>query len=126
MYTILLGLFLIVCVLMTVTILLQSSKGGGLAGTFGGTSMGTVFGGRGAATFLSKTTTVLAVLFLLLAIALSKFYATGTGEGQSIVAKKLQSESAEGFDPQSLLRPTASQPAVTGDAGASGQPDTSK
>ncbi len=128
MYTILLGLFLIVCVLMTVTILLQSSKGGGLAGAFGGTgNMGAVFGGRGAATFLSKTTTVLAVLFLLLAIALSKFYSTGTEQSESIVAKKMQSETSQGFDPQSLLRPTASQPAVSGDAGAAAtQPDTSK
>ena len=37
---------------------IQSAKGEGLAGAFGGTSLtGTVFGGRGAATFLSKATT---------------------------------------------------------------------
>ncbi len=127
MYTLLLILFLIVCVLMTITILLQSSSGGGLAGTFGGSNMGAVFGGRGAATFLSKMTTALAVLFLLLSFALSKFYSSGTGEGgQSIVAKKLQSEEAQSFDPQSLLRPTTSQPAVTGGQEQAASQDTSK
>jgi len=57
----------ILSILLMVIILLQSSKGGGLSGAFGGAGggMGTVFGGRGAATFLSKATVVLATLFFL-------------------------------------------------------------
>ena len=109
---------------MTITILLQSSKGGGLAGTFGGTSMGNVFGGRGAATFLSKTTTVLAVLYLLLAFTISKFYSSTSPADESIVAKKLQSESAEATNPASILRPTVSQPAVVPET--EGQDEASK
>ncbi|RME00242.1 MAG: preprotein translocase subunit SecG [Calditrichaeota bacterium] len=113
MYTFLLVIFILVSILMTVVILLQSSKGGGLAGTFGGSSMGTVFGGRGAATFLSKATTILAVLYLVLAFALSKFQAAGRSESKSLVAKKIQSQTAETPSPASILRPgTVSQPAA--------------
>jgi preprotein translocase subunit SecG len=65
----LLGLLLVVQILisifMVVVILLQSSKGGGLAGIAGGLSSSTVFGGRGAANFLTKATTVLATLFFM-------------------------------------------------------------
>lgn len=38
----------LICIFLIISILLQSSKGGGLAGMFGGGGgMGNVFGGRG-------------------------------------------------------------------------------
>lgn len=52
-------------------VLLQSGKGADIGAAFGGGSSQTVFGGRGAATFLSKATTVLAVLFMVMSIALT-------------------------------------------------------
>jgi len=57
----------VVCILLVIVILMQSSKGEGLAGAFGGGGglSGAVFGGRGAATFLSKATTVLAIVFFV-------------------------------------------------------------
>ena len=57
----------IICIALVLVVLLQSSKGEGLAGSaFGGGGIsGAVFGGRGAATFLSKATSVLAVVFML-------------------------------------------------------------
>jgi len=62
---------IISCGLMLV-VLMQSSKGEGLAGAFGGGGLsGAVFGGRGAATFLSKATTVLAILFMISCIVLT-------------------------------------------------------
>ncbi len=72
MYGFLLLIYLIVCFGLIVVILLQSSKGGGLAGAFGGGGdMGAVFGGRGAASFLSRVTTGLATVFMLLSLVLS-------------------------------------------------------
>ena len=54
------------CLALVIVVLMQSSKGEGLAGSaFGGAMSGAVFGGRGAASFLSKATTVLAVLFMV-------------------------------------------------------------
>ena len=56
----------LVCMLLIGAVLLQSGKGGGLAGSIGG-GMGSssVLGGRTATTFLSKATTVLAAVFMV-------------------------------------------------------------
>ncbi|MEW5701902.1 MAG: preprotein translocase subunit SecG [Candidatus Zixiibacteriota bacterium] len=71
MYGLLIALHLIICCALIISVLLQSAKGEGLAGAFGGSSLtGTVFGGRGAATFLSKATTVLAIAFFSSALVL--------------------------------------------------------
>ena len=56
---------IVVCVLLIAVVLLQKSKGDGLSGAFGGGGALTAsFGNRGAATLLSKATTILAVLFM--------------------------------------------------------------
>lgn len=58
----------VICTGLVLVVLMQSSKGEGLAGTAlggGGGMAGAVFGGRGAASFLSKATTTLAVVFML-------------------------------------------------------------
>ena len=78
MYELLLSIYVVVCIGLIISVLLQSAKGEGLAGAFGGGGVsGAVFGGRGAASFLSRATTVLAVLFMALAIVLS-FMGPGT------------------------------------------------
>jgi preprotein translocase subunit SecG len=71
MYGFLLILHILVCFSLVLVILLQSGKGGGLAGgAFGGTAQ-TVFGGRGATDFLTRATMVLAAGFFLTSIALA-------------------------------------------------------
>ncbi len=56
----------IVCIALILVVLMQSAKGEGLAGTaFSGGLSGAVFGGRGAAGFLSRATTVLAIVFMV-------------------------------------------------------------
>jgi len=79
--------------LLIVVVLLQSSKGGGLAGAFGGGG-GTdaVFGGRGAGTFLSKATTVLAVVFMLTSLSLTVIGRRGTEAQDSVLRRALQEE----------------------------------
>ena len=56
---------------MIIIVLLQADKGEGLAGAFGGGGDQTVFGGHETATFLSKATTYLAVLFMVLSLTLA-------------------------------------------------------
>lgn len=51
-------------------VLLQSGKGAEIGAAFGGSSQ-TLFGSRGAATFLNKLTTVAAVVFMLTSLALT-------------------------------------------------------
>ncbi len=59
-----------VCIFMIIVILLQAGKGADIGATFGGASQ-SVFGPRGAATFLSKITTGAAVIFLFTSIYLA-------------------------------------------------------
>ncbi len=72
MYSFLMFIYIVVCFGLILVVLLQSSKGGGLAGAFGGGGGDSaVFGGRGAASFLSKLTTYLVVAFMGLALVIS-------------------------------------------------------
>ena len=68
MFTFFLVLEMVVSLLLMIVVLMQASKGGGLAGSFGGSNIGTVFGVRRTSDFLSKTTTVLAASFIILAL----------------------------------------------------------
>lgn len=69
-----LTLHFVVCIFMTVVILLQAGKGASMGATFGAGSSQTLFGARGAATFLSKITTTGAVFFLLTSISLAAIH----------------------------------------------------
>lgn len=72
MYTLLIVLHVIVAFCLIISVLMQSAKGEGLAGAFGGgTFSSTVFGGRGAATFLARATAVLALVFALTSVGLT-------------------------------------------------------
>ncbi|MBU0519004.1 preprotein translocase subunit SecG [bacterium] len=91
-YTILIALHLIVSILLVVVILLQSSKGGGLAGSaFGGGGGGSSFlGARGTASFLTRATTVLAIVFMLNSLGLS-FMLQGGNSAVSVTQQEIQS-----------------------------------
>ena len=75
MYSLLLGLHIIVCLLLVIVVLLQSGKAADLAGAFGGMGSQSTFGPRGSASFLSKLTTTLAVLFMVTSLSLWIFAA---------------------------------------------------
>jgi preprotein translocase subunit SecG len=65
-----------IAVLLMAVVLMQSSKGGGLAGSFGGASagFGNVFGVRKTADILSRMTTILGTVFLVLALFINLFF----------------------------------------------------
>jgi preprotein translocase subunit SecG len=79
-FEMLLTLFIVVYVLvaigMSVLILLQRGAGAQAGSGFGGGASGTVFGARGAATFLSRSTGVLAGLFFLLSLVMGIYLGT--------------------------------------------------
>ena len=77
LFTIVLAVHILGCVLLTITVLMQSSKGGALSAAFGGGG-GQIFGGRETATFLGKATQYLAILFFLTSLSLA-FLSTGRG-----------------------------------------------
>ncbi len=108
MHSFLTAVHIIVCLSLVVSVLLQSGKGGGLAGAFGGQGGGgqAIFGGRGAATFLSKTTTVLGVLFLLTALLIAMVPKPGEGPGRSVIRERAEETQAA----QPAAVPEAAQP----------------
>jgi preprotein translocase subunit SecG len=79
MFWALITLQVFICILLTVIILMQSSKGGGLAGTFGGGSVGMMFGVRRTADFLIRATQVLAGTFIVLSLVINIFFLPRSG-----------------------------------------------
>ena len=70
MYTLLTILHLLASFIMIGAILLQAGKGAEIGASFGGSSQ-TIFGSRGASTFLSKLTVVAAIVFMFTSLALA-------------------------------------------------------
>ena len=94
LYTLLVILYVIVCLFLIAVVLLQTGKRADLAGAFGGGGSQTAFGTRGAATFLSRMTTVFAVLFMILSLALSIYSSGGSRRSTGSVLDKVPVSSA--------------------------------
>ena len=78
MSPILIIVHLFVCVALIMIVLLQTGKGADMGAAFGGGSSQTLFGSTGASTFLSKATTVAAVVFMLTSLSLAYISSHGT------------------------------------------------
>ena len=71
-------IYVLVCLMLLMVILLQQGKGD-MAAAFGGGSSQSAFGARAGATVLSKATAILAVLFMVGALALAIMGQRGPG-----------------------------------------------
>jgi len=92
LFNVLIGLHVVVCFVLILVVLLQSSKGSGLAGAFGGAGGQTMFGGQETATFLSRLTTYLAVVFMVLSLLLAFLSGRRTGGPRSVVREAAQQQ----------------------------------
>jgi preprotein translocase subunit SecG len=77
MSTVLVILHVVVCIFLIAVVLLQRGRGAEIGAVFGGGASSTVFGSRGAGSFLSKLTTAAAVLFMLTSLSLSYVWTQG-------------------------------------------------
>ena len=111
-------LHIVVCICLMASILLQSGKGGGLAGTFGAGSSQTLFGGRGAATFLSRATTTLAVIFFVTSLTLGLQASRAAGGKRSLI----QEDARKRGQQRTTETPGAGAPEPTGAPGPTGAP----
>lgn len=73
MITLLHIIHIAVCVGLIVIVLLQADKGEGLSGAFGGGASSTIFGERGGGGFMSKLTTIMAIVFMLTSLIIAVF-----------------------------------------------------
>jgi len=112
-FTFFIVLHVFICIGLMIVVLMQSAKGEGLAGAFGGGGAlsGAVFGGRGAATFLSRATTVLAVLFMVSCISLT-FISKGRSAGSAVAGSAVQRTVQEQMEnaPAQQQQPVETQP----------------
>ena len=88
-------------------VLLQRGKGADAGAGFGAGASGTVFGARGSANFLSRTTAVLATLFFVSSLGLSYLFSKGPAE--TSVMDRVATQ-------QPAPAPTAPAPAADGSA----------
>lgn len=100
-------------------VLLQRGKGAEAGAAFGAGASGTVFGSRGSASFLSRTTAVLAALFFVTSLVLA--WASGQVVAPTSVLERAPVvEETEGTELPGLLPlPDGSDlPALPGEPGA--------
>ena len=115
-------LHVIVAFFLVIVVLLQSGKAADLAGAFGGMGSQTAFGPRGAATVLSKATTIAAILFMLTSISLGIVKNRDQGGGESVIERTgVSAEPEEGSETGEVGLPPVSE-----DDEASGADDSSE
>lgn len=88
MYTVIAILIVIASVILTLVVLVQNSKGGGLAANFAAGNQ--TFGVRQTADFLEKATWTLAIIIIVLCIAATAFVSTRVEENNSILIEKIE------------------------------------
>ena len=78
MYELLIIGYLIIALAIVVLVLIQRGKGADMGSSFGAGASATLFGSSGSGNFLTRTTTILGVLFFVLSILLSNIGSSKT------------------------------------------------
>ncbi|HVT33846.1 MAG TPA: preprotein translocase subunit SecG [Rhodanobacteraceae bacterium] len=133
--------YVLIAVAMTVLILLQRGAGAAAGSGFGGGASATVFGARGSANFLSRSTAVLAALFFLLSLGMGMYLGRPSGDSRPVDDLGVMSgvapaekpapatPPASGDVPQPAPAASGDKPAASGDkpaAPAAGKPAADK
>ncbi|MFN8240637.1 MAG: preprotein translocase subunit SecG [Bacteroidales bacterium] len=108
MYIFVSVLIIIACILQILIVLVQNSKGGGLAANF--TSAGQTMGVRKTADFLEKSTWTIAVAILVLSLVASAAIPRGS-EGQR---SRIESQIQNAVDPSAIPTLPTSNPNTQG------------
>jgi len=97
MYYFLVSVALVLSFLLIIIVLMQSSKGGGLSGTLGGSGagLGTMFGSRRTADFLSRVTWWLGAAIIVITLLVNILFLPGkltTSQRESIIQSSRQNQ----------------------------------
>jgi len=90
--TVLLVFFVLVAILLVLLVLIQTEEGDSLGGIFAGSS-GSAFGSR-SGNVLTRATTILGSLFLIISLGLALLNRTPGGTGVEAAGRELSAESA--------------------------------
>jgi preprotein translocase subunit SecG len=87
---------LVVALLLIGIILIQQGKGAEMGASFGSGASNTLFGAPGSGNFLTKSTTILAIVFFAIALAIGALNAHEKASGSSLVDGAAATEQPEG------------------------------
>ena len=88
MHTLITVFHVIVALFLILVVLLQSGKGANMGAAFGGAgSSQTMFGSSGAGSFLTKLTTVAAIIFMVTSLSLATVL---SGKGKNSVVNEIE------------------------------------
>jgi preprotein translocase subunit SecG len=91
---------LVTAISIVILILLQQGRGADMGAAFGGGgSSQSLFGSRGSATFLSRVTGGLALLFFITALSLAYIYTRESGTTISVVKETTSAQTTDGSVP---------------------------
>jgi preprotein translocase subunit SecG len=119
MTTFLVILHVIVCLAVVLVVLLQAGKGADIGATFGSGGSQTIFGSRGAGTFLTKVTAIAGTIFMLTSLALAITSSHGTKA--SIIGETPSGTEApmpQGMPPAGMPQQGQFAPKMPGQSGA--------
>ncbi|MEK6682215.1 MAG: preprotein translocase subunit SecG [Nitrospirota bacterium] len=115
MTTLLVMVHIVMSIVLILIVLLQAGKGADVGAAFGGGSSHTVFGSRGAGTFLSRLTAAAAIIFMLTSLSLAYLSRERTASSVVDTMKQKGSQTAP-----------AEKPAQQPSAAPEGQPEGQK
>ena len=118
-YTLVTLVHVLACFFLVLVVLLQTGKGSDVGAVFGGSSQ-TIFGSSGAGNFLTKTTTGIAVLFMLTSLFLSYGASRQTTES---LFDAISTESLSVQEELPAAIPGTEAESAPGDSGTAGQPE---
>lgn len=103
MYTAISILIVIASILLTLVVLVQNSKGGGLAANFA--SGNQTFGVRQTADFLEKATWTLAIVIIVLCVLATAFISTDDNKSSIDIQNKLENTVTPAAQPEFPVLP---------------------
>lgn len=113
MQVILLAVHVLLAIALVVLILIQHGRGADMGAAFGAGASGTVFGSRGAGTFLSRTTAILATIFFVTSMSLA-YVSTMAVQGRSVADQFVPPAPTEAVTdvPAAPTQPATDVPAI--------------
>mgnify|MGYP006285781715 CR=1 FL=1 len=116
METLILIFHVVIALALIAVVLLQQGKGAETGAAFGSGASSTVFGARGSASFLTRSTAVLAALFFVTSLTLAILSGAGERDRGSVT------DAAPPEQPASPAPGAADVPTLPGDGGEKSKP----
>lgn len=118
LFTVMQVLYVVVAIMMVVFILMQRGAGSQMGSGFGAGASGTVFGSRGSANFLSRSTSVLCGLFFLLSVGMAAHIAHSGRAQKAEDLSLMERRALQASEVPAVTPPAVTPPAATGETPA--------